>query len=351
MRKLLLLLWILGPFYFIQGQSLSGEWTGVIFQEETKDTFYYQINIEQSGDQLKGSSKSNTLDGAAGASFNITGVIDADKIIIQELSQTSPKSPKWCLKYLTLELRVKDGKPQLIGDWTAKNCIPGKAVLTNPNFKPVSYTTETITKEVPFTLSGSWTGYLNQSDRDYGFYFEIQLNEDNTGTSYIVSEDNGGSAYHHFDWTYGANQASIQIKESHVKQKSDNRWPWCIKELDLSLERAKHTYVLKGRWKGFIEGYTPKTGGCAPGNIFLEKPIETITTTQVVANELELKPQIEAPKPVPPKTAPYEAEKKRKVKVQRVIEVQSQDLRIKVWDNGNCRRGYRNRIFKWRITF
>lgn len=333
MRKLLLLACILPQLSILLCQNLNGEWIGVIYQEETQDTFNYQLTLTQEGDQFAGSSKSSTLDGSVDASFNVTGVLDSNKLVIQEISQISPKSPKWCLKYLILEFKIMNGQAALVGNWTAKGCVPGKAILTNPAFQAQSYSTETTTQELPFSMSGSWTGYLNQSDRDYGFYFEVQINDDHTGTSYIVSEDNGGSAYHHFDWSYGADEQSIQIKEAFVKTKSDNRWPWCIKALELSLAKEKHTYNLKGRWKGYIEGYTLKTGSCAPGNIFLEKPIETVTTSKVVANPITSTSSPPDP-PVSPSKLPYENEKKRKVKVQRVIEVQSPDLRIKVWDNG-----------------
>ena len=319
----------------LSSQNYSGEWKGIIYQEETRDTFNYSLSLQQQGDEFSGVSASSTLDGQSNASFTLTGVVNAENIIIQEIAQTSPKSPKWCLKYLTMTISMEGDRVKMVGDWKANGCIPGKVILYNDQIPSISFVEKTVTEEAPFSLSGKWTGYLNQSDRDYGFYFEIDMKENKVGESYIVSEGNGGSAYHQLGWEFDNSNNTLKIKEDHVKRKTEERWPWCIKNLNLQLTKKEHIYVLEGKWNGYIEGYNQKTGSCAPGNIYLERPIEFITKTvtdQIQANNISLKSNKK--NTVVNKNLPYEEEKKRKVKVQRIIEVQRPDLKIKVWDNG-----------------
>ncbi len=303
----------------LYAQDLSGKWQGLLFQENTTDTFYYEIQLAQDGDQVSGTSFSKTMNGEASAQFSLTGIIDSASIVLQEIRQLTPETPKWCLKYMILRLTTEDGKLVLKGDWRAKGCIPGKVVLTNTDVVANSFVEKrTEIEELPFTIDGKWTGYLSQSDRDYGFYFEINLEEGEAGESYIVSEDNGGSAFHHLSWKYDPKEKFLALNESEVKRKTDERWPWCIKRAGLQLSKREHNYVLEGEWSGYIEGYSPQTGACAPGSVYLEKPISTRKVVKEIAKNESV----------------YQLKKSRKVNIQRIIEVQSPNLKIRVWDNG-----------------
>lgn len=297
-------------------QSLSGEWEGTLSQNGKAGDFYYLLKMEQDGDAVSGSSFSRTPDEKNSARFMVTGFWNGHQLILQEIQQIEPDQPKWCMKYATLKLGNENGVPTLEGDWEAKGCTPGKLMLK----QKVNVVEELIEKEVPFTMDGKWTGRLEQSDREYGFYFELMLDQTEAGQSYIVSEDNGGSANHQLDWTFTpiGEEQELRFTESAVLIRTDEKWKWCIKSGMLRLRRENHKYVLEGEWSGFIEGFDLETGPCASGSIYLEKPILTETFR---------KQSVEAAKP-------YEDKNKRKVKVGQVIEVQNNQLRIRVWDNG-----------------
>lgn len=303
-------------------QQIGGQWEGTLVQDGKEEAFYYLLQLEQDGDAFSGESFSRTPDGQHSARFVVTGFWDGKQLILQEIQQLEPENPRWCMKYATLQLGTKDGIPTLEGGWEAKGCTPGKLLLK----QKVDLVEELVEREVPFTMEGKWTGQLAQSDRNYGFYFELSLDDATNGGSYIVSEDNGGSANHSLSWSLsneGAEQI-VRFQESEVVVRTDDKWKWCIKSASLRLRRDVHKYIMEGSWNGFIEGYTLETGPCASGNIYLEKPILTETFQ---------KQSVQAAKP-------YEDENKRKVKVGQVIEVKNEQLRIRVWDNGTVDGDY-----------
>lgn len=302
-------------FLVTEAQDLSGTWQGILLQNDSKDTFHYEVNLQQNEDGLQGTSTSYTLDKTSQASFSFTGIINQNDLVIQEIEQTNPESPKWCLKYMNLQLSIENGIAKLMGTWKADKCLPGKVILYNDEIQLSSFIEENTTNQ----LLGKWTGYLSQSDRNYGFYFELNLSDDTIGESYIVSEGNGGDAFHHFNWTYQPDISKLIIQESYVKKKSVRKWPWCIKSLNLQMKKTPHSYTLEGEWQGYIEGKDPQTGACAPGTIFLEKPVATPPNTVIGGS---------------PKVEETQYINDRKVKVQRIIEVKSPNLKIKVWDNG-----------------
>lgn len=298
------------------GQQLAGEWEGTLSQEGKSETFYYLLQLDQDGDAVSGNSFSRTPDEQHSARFVVTGYWDGAQLILQEIHQTEPETPRWCMKYATLQLGSDNGVPTLEGGWEAKGCTPGKLMLK----QRVTVTEELVEREVPFTIEGKWTGHLAQSDRDYGFYFELMLEQAENGESYIVSEGNGGSAHHALNWsmTSSEDEQELHFEESKVVIRTDDKWKWCIKSGTLKVRQEAHKYVLEGEWSGYIEGFTPESGPCASGSIYLEKPILTETFK---------KQSVAAAKP-------YEDENKRKVKVGQVIEVKNEQLRIRVWDNG-----------------
>lgn len=295
-------------------QNLGGQWEGYLSQDGKRDTFSYRLHLQQSGSSLSGEAYSATADDQHAARFILTGYWDGDQLVLQEVEQTEPASPKWCIKYATLRPGEKGGIPTLSGPWRADGCTPGQMFLQ----RPVKTVQDTVVRELEPTIAGKWAGALSQSDRDYGFYFELDLGPRGLGGSYIVSEGNGGSAHMDLEYTYDSKSNQLHFQEGSVIKKEDTAWPWCIKSGDLSYHREDSRLVLEGTWEGYIEGYDMESGPCASGSLYLEKPIlteEIVQTRQAVAE-------------------PYQAESQRQIKVQRVLEVNSPNIRIKIWDNG-----------------
>lgn len=292
------------------GQELDGKWIGWLSQDGKTDTFYYEINIAQNGDGISGVAFSSLNEGKTQARFVLSGVKQADRLIIQEVEQIAPEKPKWCFKYMILEPEL-DGSGAYFGSWKADGCTPGKVYLVRPGAAGSH-------EKRPFSYVGRWTGHLSQSDRAYGFFFEVKLKPDGTGVSTIVSEGNGGTANIALEWDTLTEAAHLRLLEKEVVEKTESKWPWCIKYAELFLTKEEGKYILDGDWSGFIEGHDSESGSCAPGRMHLERPIMKLINQQRAQQEFD----------------PYQAKFQRKVKIDKVIQVQSKKLRIKVWDNG-----------------
>ena len=289
------------------GQELAGDWQGQVWQTNGKDTFSYSLRLRNNGEAVTGQATS-TL-GNNQAEFLISGRWTDGQLVLQEVEQLRPAAPKWCLKYLTLAWVPQQQGRALTGSWTATGCQPGQISLHRIN-------TTTKGEELPFGFPGRWAGYLSQSDRDYGFYFELRLRDDGTGTSHIVSEDAGGEATHDLRWETVGDQ--LLFRETGVSERTNPNWKWCLKASQLHQGRQDEAYTLEGDWGGYIEDKTPTTGACAPGTLFLTKPIVTAASSTVIT----------------PIADDYTANTQRSVKVDRVLQVHSNKIRLRVWDNG-----------------
>lgn len=289
----------------------SGVWTGVVTQKNKETGFFYQLNLRQNGSEVTGTSYSKTEDEAKSGEFEVAGVVENGELILQEVVQLKPEDEKWCMKHLRLRLSDNQASIWLGGDWTATGCSPGKVRLERKRKNTI------VNGNLPESeaILGNWAGSLSQSDRDYGFYFEMNLNVDNAGTSFIVAEGNGGSCTHDMQWNL--NDKNLRFSEIEIIRKEEPKWKWCIKSGDLMMRKEANKYVMEGSWEGYIEGYTMETGACASGQLYLEKPI-------VRSKEEFEKTDMSV----------YEVEKNRDVKVARMVEVNSTSLKIKVWDNG-----------------
>lgn len=308
MRKKLLWFFVCILPIGLMAQEIDGKWVGWLSQDGKQDTFYYEINIAQNGDGISGVAFSSLNEGKVQARFVLSGVRQGGKLVIQEVEQIEPEKPKWCFKYMTLQ---SDGAGTYFGSWKADGCTPGKVYLARPG-------TNEGKEKKPFTYAGRWTGHLSQSDRPYGFFFEVNLKPDGTGVSTIVSEGNGGTAHMALTWDTLTEAAHLRLIESEVVEKTETKWPWCIKYAELYLTKVDEKYLLDGEWSGHIEGHTDESGPCAPGRMHLERPILKPVNRQRAKQEFD----------------PYQAKFQRKVKIDNVIQVQSKKLRIKVWDNG-----------------
>lgn len=296
----------------LQAQQLSGTWQGLLHQNGNADVYTYTLLLSQKGDELYGESRSATPDGSAEARFEIGGIADGPKITLQEVQQLSPdpSNPKnrWCLKHIRLSLSVKNDTLILTGTWSASGCQPGTLILKKAS-SSVGKGQKAILTE------GKWTGYLSQSDRNYGFFFSMEFYPDGNGTSQIISDTEGGNASMDFQWTYNDSTGLVNFAEQHIKSRSVAQWRWCLKTASLSLNSTATTWTLNGHWEGYIPD--PPTGPCAPGFLYIEKP------------KAEAIPQTAASTPLP-----YEQKTNRQVEVQRTLEVKNKQVKIKIWDNG-----------------
>jgi hypothetical protein len=290
------------PLTLLWGQSVTGHWQGVIYQPETDLTYRYALTLHQDGAGVSGRSVVTADSTAERAEFIVSGTFDGERLRLQEIEQVYPADSPWCLKFLELE----PAGEQLTGAWTARGCRPGTAVLTRVGggarfARPFPY--------------GRWAGELQQSDRDYGFFFELDLAGDGTGRSHIVSEANGGEAFHQLHWELRPATGELMLREDSVVRKTDPAWRWCIKTLQLQPDTTATARRLHGSWSGHIEN---TDGACAPGTVVLEQlPTlrDTLAPTNFTADS-------------------YQARTGRRVHVDRLIKVRSDRVHIRVWDAG-----------------
>ncbi len=301
-----------------QDDSFTGDWKGYISIEGRADTFQYEFAIEQDKTSFSGLSFCYTLDSSAFARFNLTGVIIGDSLIFQEIQQYEPLGDKWCHKYMVLTKSRIGNKENLSGYWRATNCAGGKVFLSR---NLVQERPEDVQEEAPFNMEGKWIGTLQQEDRNTLFRFEVDLTKNKKGVSYIIGGEKAGSARMELIWNWGLVNNSFKIVESKVIDKSNPDWPWCIKTADLKLRKDGDKFILEGPWQGFIQGFTPETGPCASGSLYLEK------VPPSALRDL-------APKSPAKAEPPQEKDLPRKIKVQKIVEVHSKNLRLRAWDSG-----------------
>lgn len=314
MRNITTVFCLLLSSHFLLGQSLNGHWDGFVTMEGYQGRFLYHINIEEEGNTINGMSVSMTADSATQVQFQLAGSRQANKVTLQEIRQITAPPPEWCLKYQQLELVSRHDSVLLIGNWSGGVCRPGRIYLA----KRQVMRADTIEQVLPFTKVGKWTGHLDQSDRAYGFFYEIELEADGTGSSFIVSEGSGGSAYHDLVWSFDQKKNQILLTEQEVIERTDPNWKWCIKEATLNLEKEATGYQLSGDWQGHIENDFSEKGKCAPGKMVLHKPVLTEKIVQQIATSSQA----------------YELELSRKVQINQIIEVSRSKLKLGVWDNG-----------------
>lgn len=295
-----------------KAQDLSGTWQGTLRQDASPETYPYTLELKQSGEELYGESLSATPDGSVEAKFEIGGIRDGNQITLQEVEQLAPDPsiPKnrWCLKHIRLSPSVKNDTLFLTGTWTATGCEPGTLTLAKAIRAEATSQTFNLTE-------GKWTGYLSQSDRDYGFFFSMGFYHDGTGTSQIISDTEGGNANMDFQWERNDSLGLVTFSEQSIKNRSVRDWRWCLKTASLTLDSTKSSWTLVGQWQGYIS--EAPSGACAPGFLYLEKPKPEFAAPSASINPL-----------------PYEQKTDRKVEVQRTLEVKSKQVKIKIWDNG-----------------
>lgn len=312
-RFFLTTLYLLVGITLLGQQEFGGTWTGVITQENKSEGFFYQLDLLQNGVEVAGKAYSKTADETKTGIFEVAGIIENNQLVLQEIVQVAPENETWCMKHLRLTLSDNQSSILLGGNWTADGCTPGKVRLQQtkkPTPSPSPISTSTI------DLTGNWAGSLSQSDRDYGFYFEMNFPDaSNKATSYIVAEGNGGGCQHAL--TYTLNENNFQFSETTILKKDDPNWKWCIKSGQLTYRKESDKHILEGNWSGFIEGLDMASGACASGTVYLEKPI--------LGEAIELGST---------NMSVYEVNQERTVKIARTLKVASPNLKVRVWDNG-----------------
>ncbi len=306
--------------FHADAQNLGGRWAGEVTQEGKPGIFLYEINLTQTGETVSGTATSRKKEGGSEAAFEVGGVWDGSTLTLQEVRQTQPPNARWCLKHIRLQLADCEGVACLKGNWEAEGCTPGKMELSRDEESGMRDDAAGAASSLippPSSLTGRWFGRLSQSDREYGFYFEMDLKEDGTGVSKIYSDGEGGNATHRLNWTWDEPSGALRFEETGIEEKSVADWRWCIKSARLPLKKEANRLSLSGDWQGFIEGFTGETGTCASGDLYLEKPLfkkEELTQAPVYQQ--------------------YVKQNGRTVQVQRLMEVQKKTVKIRVWDNG-----------------
>ena len=317
----------------IAAQTWPGTWSGELTQDGKPDKFIYTIYLEQDGKKVFGTSSSSSASGGSDAKFEIGGIWDGQTMTLQEVKQLEPPNAKWCLKHIRLTPVEENGKTLLKGKWEAQGCTPGSMTLgrTNPDGAMIARDTDSSPMaHVDDAIPGRYTGTLSQSDRGYGFFFEILLKEDGSGTSTIISDGEGGNASHLLKWSFDEAKSEVHLTEKKVLEKSVADWPWCIKKATLFYMKDKNRLSLVGDWEGFIEGYDSQTGPCAPGKLYLERPI--FKQEEIIS--VKTKDGADPSPPMPHGVQQYKQQEKREVAVDRVLEVRNNTVRVRVWDNG-----------------
>ncbi len=317
-----------------QAQDFSGIWTGELRQNGKPDVFEYQIDLRQNGNKVEGFATSKSKDGTI-AKFEMGGVWNGQQLTIQEVDQLEPPNARWCLKHIRLNFSEKNGAATLEGTWEAQGCTPGTLRLSRQSGSLQSDSRAALTPKSEIRnpkseIHGKWSGHLSQSDRDYGFYFEMKFEEGGSGTSHITSDGEGGNAVHRLRWTFDEAAGRLDFEELELIEESVPSWRWCMKSGSLFFKKEESRLSLKGDWKGYIEGFDLQSGPCAPGNLYVEKPV-------FKKEELVQRPADSPPSAVPAKpigVTDYEHKTKRDVEVERVLEVKNRTIRIRVWDNG-----------------
>lgn len=318
-------------------QDFRGKWVGELTQKGKPDRFIYELELTQDGDRLSGYAFSTDRHGVV-AKFEMGGLWKDSVLILQEVEQLEPPSARWCLKHMRLRYSKATTGDQLQGPWEAQGCTPGNLQLHRaPSSAPPGANSEQGTSRSPLpdspgqTIPGRWSGYLSQSDRDYGFYFELKLEPDGRGTSHIVSDAEGGNATHRLTWRFEETSNRLDFEETELIEESVPAWRWCIKSGSLFFKKEENRLSLSGDWSGYIEGFTAQTGACAPGKLYVERPV--FKPEDLVATPSEARDTAPAEKK-PVDIIAYEKNQGRNVEVERVLEVKSRTVRIRVWDSG-----------------
>ena len=137
MKYFWLFVFLLLSSFCIAQPDISGEWRGVITQNEGgfRSEYKFEMYFVQKGKQLTG--RSYVYFDKAYAQMELIGSFTGKNTIsFQELKIvdfTVLSGLEWCIKRGNLQLKKYRGQWQLVGDWSGATsfgpCIPGKVRL------------------------------------------------------------------------------------------------------------------------------------------------------------------------------------------------------------------------------
>ena len=106
--------------------NISGTWEGVLDQRYGKyfDKYKITLQIEQVGDQIKGTSYIAVADIYAEMAFE--GTYKDDVLVFQEnriIRENIPEDLSWCIKQASLQIEIDNGVFLMVGPWTGNSGI------------------------------------------------------------------------------------------------------------------------------------------------------------------------------------------------------------------------------------
>lgn len=192
-------------------------------------------------------------------------------------------------------------------------------------------------------LNGTWKGTLFQEPKT-NFYFEIRIKKtegnkiygttfiQNAGEAMQYGSQKGDYGTLEFSGTINGNEVIIQ-ESGIVQQDKSSSFYWCIKRCLLKLTKEKNNWTLSGSWHS--------TSTCNPGTLSVSKK------TKAPKKEKENNPEpkdsianIDPIKPILPMDSvkesvqlPPDTNTQRKIDVKYKLNVDSDELLLKIWDN------------------
>lgn len=192
-------------------------------------------------------------------------------------------------------------------------------------------------------LNGTWKGTLFQEPKT-NFYFEIRIKKtegnkiygttfiQNAGEAMQYGSQKGDYGTLEFSGTINGNEVILQ-ESGIVQQDKSSSFYWCIKRCLLKLTKEKNNWTLSGSWHS--------TGTCKPGTLSVSKKVKA------PKKEKENNPEpndslanIDPIKPILPMDSvkesvqlPADTTTQRKIDVKYKLNVDSDELVLKIWDN------------------
>lgn len=138
--KVFLTLSLSSIYFGCWAQDISGEWNGILRQEEggVADSYFFTLNLIQDGNRIHGTSKvALSEDSEYFVTMKLKGKFKDDVFTFSEskiINQNTYEGLEWCFKTSSLTFTFQNGGFCLKGTWTGKaksgqSCQPGTVKL------------------------------------------------------------------------------------------------------------------------------------------------------------------------------------------------------------------------------
>lgn len=202
-----------------------------------------------------------------------------------------------------------------------------------------------------FNLSGHWTGFLGQDDKNYDFSMELDILQQGnifTGTAKYVTGD-GYAKYAIYNISGKISGDQLSLLDLDIVDENSNAggsWYWCKKIGTARVTREGDSLKIAGSWendnnqayfgKELRRGY-----GCAPGVFKLThfSPLRKIIPTQqpekVITKQMPKVPLNAGvtTQSSSQKLTPSQSASKRNTKLKAIVEVESEDINLEFYDD------------------